>query len=118
MRYMMLIHQDENDLKGDPQQMQELYAQWGAFHAALAKASGAATGERMKPASAATTVRSRDGKAVIVDGPYSDTKEQLGGYFFIEADNLDEAIKWAELCPASKYGAIEIRPIVPAGQGS
>jgi hypothetical protein len=58
----------------------------------------------------------RSGKTRVVDGPYSDTKEQLGGYFFVEAENLDEAIKWAELCPASKYGSVEIRPIVPAGQ--
>ena len=116
MRYMMLIHQDENDLRGSAEQMQALYADWGAFNQALAKAEGAAPGERMQPASAATTVRVRDGKAAIVDGPYADTKEQLGGYFFVEAENLDEAIKWAERCPASRYGAIEIRPLVPAGR--
>jgi hypothetical protein len=111
MRFLMLIHQDENNM-GDPARMQELYAEWGAFNAALAKAEGGAPGERMKPASAATTVRVRDGRTGVVDGPYSDTKEQLGGYFFVEVENLDEAIKWAERCPASKYGAVEIRPIV------
>jgi hypothetical protein len=116
MRYLMLIHQDENDLGGTPDEMKALYADWGAFNEALAKAKGSSPGERMQPASAATTVRVRTGKTSVVDGPYSDTKEQLGGYYFIEADNLDEAIKWAERCPASKYGGIEIRPIVPAGK--
>ena len=118
MRYMMLIHHDENDLGGDAGKLQALNADWGAFNAALAKAEGAAPGERMQPGSAATTIRVRDGRTDIVDGPYADTKEQLGGYFFIEADNLDAAIRWAERCPASRYGAIEIRPIVPAGSGS
>jgi hypothetical protein len=116
MRYMMLIHQDENNLGGTPDEMKAMYASWGAFNDALSKANGAASGERMKGPSAATTVTIRSGKTRVVDGPYSDTKEQLGGYFFVEAENLDEAIKWAELCPASKYGAIEIRPIVAPGQ--
>src|SRR5690606_21541017 len=115
MRYMLLIHHDENDLGGDADQLQAIYADWGAFNEALAKAEGAVAGERMQPASAATTVRVRDGRTGIVDGPYADTKEQLGGSFFVEAGNLDEAIKWAERCPASKYGVIEIRPIMPAG---
>lgn len=114
MRYLMLIHQDENNM-GDPAQMQDIYAAWGAFNAALAKAQGASPGERMEPASKAHTVRIRDGQTGIVDGPFSDTKEQLGGYFFIEADSFEDAVKWAELCPASKYGAIEIRPIVTPG---
>lgn len=114
MRYMLLIHHDENDLGGDAGQQQALYADWGAFNEALAKAEGAASGERMQPASASTTVRVRHGRTDIVDGPYADTKEQLGGYFFVEAENLDEAIKWAERCPASRYGAVEIRPIMPA----
>lgn len=112
MRYLMLIHQDENDM-GDPAAMKEIYAGWAAFNEALAKAQGAAPGERMEPASKATNVRIRDGRTSVVDGPYSDTKEQLGGYFFVEAENMDAAVQWAELCPASRYGTIEIRPIVP-----
>lgn len=115
MRYLMLIHQDENNM-GDPANMQAVYAQWGAFNEALAKAQGAAPGERMQPPSAGKTVRVRDGQTGVVDGPYSEAKEQLGGYFFIEAKNFDEAVKWAELCPASKYGAIEIRAIVEPGK--
>lgn len=112
MRYMMLIHHDEAALAAAPQQ--ELWAAYGAFNEALAKAAGSAAGERLQPSSAATTVRVSAGKKTVVDGPFADTKEQLAGYFVIEAADLDEAIAWAERCPSSQYGSIEIRPIVAA----
>src|SRR5262245_57561168 len=110
MRFMMLIHHDEAALASAPQK--ELWADYGAFNQALAKAEGSSTGERFKPSSAATTVRQHDGKAEVLDGPYVDTKEQFAGYFFVEALSLDEAIVWAKRCPSSKYGSIEIRPVV------
>jgi len=109
MRYMMLIHHDEAALAAAPQQ--ELWAEWGAFNDALSKADGASAGERLQPSRAATTVRRNGAGTGVVDGPYADTKEQLAGYFFIEVPSLDEAIAWAEKCPASRYGAIEIRPL-------
>ncbi len=114
MRYMMLIHHDEAALAAAPQK--ELWAEYGAFNAALAKAAGSSAGERLQPSSTATTVRQQHGKTDVLDGPYADTKEQLAGYFFITAADLDEAIAWAKRCPSSKYGAIEIRPMVE-GQG-
>jgi len=112
MRYMMLIHHDEAALAAAPQK--ELWAEFGAFNEALSKAAGAATGERLQPSSAATTVRQQDGKTDVLDGPYADTKEQFAGYYFVEAADLDEAISWAKRCPSSKYGSIEIRPVVAA----
>jgi len=112
MRYMMLIHHDEAALAAAPQK--ELWAEFGAFNEALSKAAGAATGERLQPSSAATTVRQEDGKTDVLDGPYADTKEQFAGYYFVEAADLDEAISWAKRCPSSKYGSIEIRPVVAA----
>jgi hypothetical protein len=115
MRYMMLIHHDEAALAAAPQK--ELWADFGAFNEALGKAAGAATGERLQPSSAATTVRQEDGKTDVLDGPYADTKEQFAGYYFVEAADLDEAIAWAKRCPSSKYGSIEIRPVV-AAQGN
>ena len=111
MRYMMLIHHDEAALAAAPQK--ELWAEYGAFNEALTKA-GLASGERLQPSAAATTVRQHDGKADVLDGPYADTKEQFAGYFFVTAADLDEAIAWAKRCPSSKYGAIEIRPVVEA----
>ena len=115
MRYMMLIHHDEAALAAAPQK--DLWAEFGAFNEALSKAAGAATGERLQPSSAATTVRQGDGKTDVLDGPYADTKEQFAGYYFVEAADLDEAISWAKRCPSSKYGSIEIRPVV-AAQGN
>ena len=113
MRYMMLIHHDEAALAAAPQK--ELWAEYGAFNEALSKAgAGMASGERLQPSSAATTVRQANGKTDVLDGPYADTKEQFAGYFFVTAPDLDEAIAWAKRCPSSKYGAIEIRPVFEA----
>jgi hypothetical protein len=110
MRFMMLIHHDEAALAAAPQK--ELWAEYAAFNEALAKAAGSTSGERLKPSSAGTTVRQHDGKTDVLDGPYADTKEQFAGYFFVEALSVDEAITWAKRCPSSKYGSIEIRPVV------
>lgn len=110
MKYMMLIHHDDEALAKAPQ---SLWGDYAAFNAALAKAGGT-SGERLQPASAATSVRVRDDKSEILDGPYADTREQLAGYFMIEAEDLDEAVAWAERCPSSRYGVIEIRPIMSA----
>ncbi|MDB5538757.1 MAG: YciI family protein [Devosia sp.] len=110
MRYMMLIHHDETALANAPQK--ELWADYAAFNEALAKAgSGMSAGERLQPASAATTVRSAGDKTDVLDGPYADTKEQLAGYFLIDVPDLEEAIVWAKRCPSSRYGSIEIRPL-------
>lgn len=110
MRYMMLIHHDEAALANAPQK--ELWADYAAFNEALAKAGGqSAAGERLQPASAATTVRTTDNRTDVLDGPYADTKEQLAGYFIVDVADLDGAITWAKRCPSSRYGSIEIRPL-------
>ena len=113
MRYMMLIHHDEQALAAAPRE--ELGADYAAFNQALAKA-GFTGGERLQGSGAATTVRVRSGKATVLDGPYADTKEQLAGYFVVDVPDLDAAIKWAERCPSSRYGAIEIRPLWVQGR--
>jgi hypothetical protein len=110
MRYMMLIHHDEKALAAADQKA--LWADYGAFNEALTKAEGNTSGERLQPSTAATTVRQHDGKADVLDGPYADIKEQFAGYFFVTAPDIDGAIAWAKRCPSSKYGSIEIRPIV------
>jgi hypothetical protein len=114
MRFMMLIHHDEPALGQAPK---EIWSEYAAFNEALAKAAGSSAGERLQPSSAATTVRQREGKTDVLDGPYADTKEQFAGYFFVEAESLDEAIAWAKRCPSSKYGSIEIRPILDPKAG-
>jgi hypothetical protein len=110
MRYMMLIHHDEAALAAADQKA--LWADFSAFNDALAKAAGSGAGERLQPSAAATTVREHDGKADVLDGPYADTKEQFAGYFFVTTPDIDGAIAWAKRCPSSKYGSIEIRPVV------
>jgi len=110
MRFMMLIHHDESALT--PAVYQALRTDYGAFMEALAKADGCVAGERLQSSTVATTVRQPDGKTEVLDGPYADTKEQLAGYFVVDVPSLDEAIVWAKRCPSSKYGSIEIRPML------
>lgn len=110
MRYMMIIHHDEAALAAAPQQ--QLWTEYAAFNEALAKAgAGFAAGERLGAGETGTVVRNRAGKTAVLDGPYADTQEQLAGYFFIDVPGLEQAVEWANRCPSSKYGAIEIRPL-------
>ena len=113
MRYMLLIHHDEAMLaNATPEQYRTMAAEYAAFNEAMAKAgAGMQTGERLQPSSAATSVRVKNGKSDVLDGPYADTKEQFAGYFMIDVPDLDQAITWAARCPSSQCGAIEIRPL-------
>jgi hypothetical protein len=113
MNYMLLIHHDDAAL-GQANQ-RELWADYAAFNEALAKAGGRA-GVRLQPASAATSIRVRDGKTEIIDGPYADTKEKLAGYFMIQVASAEEAVAWAQRCPSVRYGTIEVRPIMDVKQ--
>ena len=113
MNYMMLIHHDDAALAGANQK--ELWADYAAFNAALAKAGGR-SGERLQPASSAISVRVRDGKTDVIDGPYADTKEKLAGYFMIDVAGAEEAVAWAQRCPSARYGTIEVRPIMDVKQ--
>jgi hypothetical protein len=108
MRYMLLIHHNDTEMKGADQK--QLWADYAAFNEALAKA-GLNGGERLEPSSKATLVRA-GAEAAILDGPYADTKEQFAGYFFVDVDTLEEAIAWAQRCPSSRFGTIEVRPVV------
>jgi hypothetical protein len=113
MNYMMLIHHDDAALAGANQK--ELWADYAAFNAALAKAGGR-SGVRLQPASSAISVRLRDGKTDVIDGPYADTKEKLAGYFMIDVASVEEAVAWAQRCPSARYGTIEVRPIMDVKQ--
>ncbi len=112
MNYMLLIYSNEAAMgaasTADTEQMMAAYS---AYAEAMGKAGVMRGGERLRPSSAATTIRSRAGKTEVLDGPYAETKEQLGGYFIIEAPDLDAALSWAEKCPGARAGAIEVRPI-------
>lgn len=115
MQYMLLIYGDEAAMPGptdsDTYRMAPAYT---AYAQAMSEAGVLVGGDRLRPTAAATTVRMVGGKTQVLDGPYAETKEQLGGYFLIEAPHLDTALAWAQRCPGAAHGAIEIRPIWPA----
>ena len=114
MRYVLLVYQNEADYaKLSPQEQEADFAAYGAF-AEEAQKRGALSdnGTVLNPTDTATTIRVRNGKTVPTDGPFAETKEQLGGTYLITCKDLDEAIELAAKVPAAKTGSIEIRPIM------
>lgn len=112
MRYLLMIHMDEVAYGALPAAAAEAgNAAYAAYTDALKKSGTWLGGERLRPTNSATTVRIRDGRTEVLDGPYADTKEQLGGYYMIDAPDLDAAIAWAARCPGASHGTVELRPI-------
>ncbi len=111
MQYMLLIIGDESRL--NQTQDTPISPAIKAYVDALNKAGAWVGGERLRPSRATRRVMVREGKTRIIDGPYADTREQLGGYFLIEAPNDEAALDWAAKCPAAEYSTIEVRPVVP-----
>ena len=117
MRYLLLIHQGSTPTPRDPEAWSKLSPdeQNAVFadYQAINQTPGVTPGEQLDEPSTATTVRVQDGKTLTTDGPFAELKEAIGGYFFFEADNLDEAIALAARVPAARLGgAVEVRPIV------
>jgi hypothetical protein len=116
MQYLMLIYNQESSyMKMTPQEQAAMSAEFGKFTEEITKAGKNRGGNRLAPIASATTVRVRDGKRVTTDGPFAETKEQLGGYYLIDANDLDEAIALAAKIPAARVGSIEVRPVVEMG---
>jgi hypothetical protein len=116
MKYMLLIYGNEAAmLSADKKQVEQMMAAYGAYTEAMKKAGVYVGGERLRLTADATTVRAANGngKSQVLNGPYAETKEQLGGYYTIEAPDLDAALSWASRCPGAQFGAIEVRPIWP-----
>ena len=112
MKFLALIYNDESMYAtATPEQIAETFAAHGAFGQAASEAGVFGGGDGLQPTATATVVRVRDGERLLTDGPYAETKEQLGGYFLIDEPDLDSAISWAARCPGAQYGAIEVRPI-------
>jgi hypothetical protein len=113
VQYLLLIFDDERvwgEMSED--ERNRLYAEYGTFTNELREAGALVTADQLQPSTTATSVRVRDGETLITDGPFAETKEQLGGYYLIEAESLDEAIEWAAKIPSAKGGTIEVRPVV------
>jgi hypothetical protein len=112
MRYMLLIYNDEAAMANAPRERTEqILAAYGAYTEALKKSGAWLAGDRLKPTQSATVVRMANGKTNVLDGPYADTKEQLAGFYMIEATDIDTAIEWGSRCPAASTGTVEVRPI-------
>lgn len=114
MQYMLLIHMDETAMPSIPtEKAYEINEAYAAYNDALIKAGAWIGGDRLKPSTSTTVIRTRDDKIEVLDGPFAESKEQLGGYYLIEAADLDAALGWAKKCPAARNGTIEVRPIWP-----
>ena len=117
MQYMLLIYRNEA-IKASPSEESRMMQEYMAFTQDIVKSGKFKAGDRLEPTESATTVQVRKGKTVSTDGPFAETKEQLGGYYIVEANDLDEAIAIAARIPGARTGSIEVRPIVkmPAHQ--
>ena len=114
MEYLILIYGDECVYGMITEaQLKAMYQEYGSYTQDLIKAGVMRGGNELKPVATATTVRLRGGKVLSTDGPFAETKEQLGDTHPIDVPNLDDAVKWAAKCPGAKAGSIEVRPINP-----
>ena len=110
MEYMLLIYEDDADRVAN---MDERMPTCAAYAEAMKKAGIYVRGERLRAISSSATVRVADGKTHVVDGPYAEAKEQLGGFHVIDVPDLDTALAWAARCPSASRGKVEVRPIWP-----
>jgi hypothetical protein len=114
VQYAMLICVDEAQMTTATEaEMQESFEEYEKFMAEMGERGVLQGGARLRPVADATTVRVRDGQTLTADGPFAETKEQLGGFFLVEAADLDEALEIAAKIPGAKHGSIEVRPIWP-----
>ena len=112
MQYLLMIYSNEAEYaKRDAATTQKTMAEYQAFTQSIIQSGNFKAGDRLQPASTATTVRIRDGKTLTTDGPFAETREQLGGYYLIEARDLDAATAIAARIPGARFGSIEVRPI-------
>jgi hypothetical protein len=112
MKYLLMVYGNEQAMMGlSKETMEQAMSAYGAYGEALKKAGVIAGSNRLRPTKSASTVRVFDGKTEVLDGPYAETKEQLGGYFLIDVPDLDAALSWAARCPGAAHGAVEVRPI-------
>ena len=113
MQYLLMIYQNQAEYgKIDAATSKKMLEEYGAFTQSIIQSGNFKGGDRLQPATTATTVRVRDGKTLTTDGPFAETREQLGGYYLIEAKDLDTALGIAARIPGARYGSIEVRPIM------
>jgi len=113
MKYLLLLYGDEAQwADATPEDLQKSMDGYVALDKEVNEAGVLVSGEGLEPSSAATTLRVRDGETMLTDGPFAETREQLGGFYLLECRDLDEAVAWAKKIPAAYDGSIEIRPVM------
>ena len=118
MQYLMMIYGDENAKINAPKEaLDAMMKDYGVYTREMQEAGVRVAGEILHPTSEASTVRVQNGEPVTSKGPFAKTSEQLGGYYVLNCNNLDEALEWAAKCPGARFGSIEVRPIVDFSQG-
>ena len=120
MQFLILAAEDEAAFaaRADADSAPAYWSSWRGYIAALTESGVLRGAGGLEPPWTATTVQMREGQRRVQDGPYADTKEQLGGYFVIEVDDLDAALDWAARCPSASYASVEVRPLLPPPEGS
>jgi hypothetical protein len=112
VKYLLLIYSDEKAMAATPEpEMQKMLSAYNAYTADIKQSGKHLAAQRLRPTASATSVRIRNGEKLITDGPFAETKEQLGGFYMIDAKDLDEALEWAARIPGARVGTIEVRPI-------
>jgi hypothetical protein len=112
MQYMLLIYSDPSAFESMTEDdAKKAMAAYTAYSEALRQSGHHVAADRLKNTATATTVRVANGKTEVLNGPYAETKEQLGGYFLIDVPDLDAAISWAARCPGASHGSVEVRPV-------
>jgi hypothetical protein len=116
MHYMLLFNETTNELakRTDPAQTELYWGGWTAYMGAIAQAGAMVSGNGLQPPEVGTTLRIENGRRHVVDGPFADTKEMLGGYVILDVPDLDAALEWAARAPCVGAGSVEIRPVLPA----
>jgi hypothetical protein len=113
MQYLLLIYQNEAETgKMGPAERKQVTADYGTFTQSIVQSGHFKAGDGLQPTTTATTVRVRDGKMLTTDGPFAETREQLGGYYLVEAKDLDTALGIAARIPGAKSGSVEVRPVM------
>src|SRR5687767_7013467 len=115
MKYMLILIGEEGEQQDQmtPEQMEEVMKVWSKYDQELSAANAFVSGEGLHPSASATTIKVEGpGEHVVTDGPYAETKEQVGGFYVINCENLDEALEWAKKVPMRPGGSIEVRPVM------
>jgi hypothetical protein len=114
MRYLIMALEDDRAFAGrtDPERADAYWTSWTAYIGALQRSGILVDAAGLEGPAAATTVRVRDGRTLVQDGPFADSKEHLGGYFVVDVPDLDDALRWAARCPSAAYASVEVRPLL------